>query len=139
MKVQSYYSSKAGNSYQIAAVIAKENSVKVDQIPPAYQPENERVVFISVEANNPDTKVPKFLNTLTLAKCKSVAFSIVGNDTKGMIAEYKKIVEGLGIKVHENVYECPVASGLFKKGKVTEEQLKGALEWSKKIMEAMAS
>jgi flavodoxin len=138
MKVQSYYSSKAGNSYMIAAAIAKENSVKVDQIPPAYQPENERVVFISFESNYADEKLEKFLKTLTTAKCKSVAFAVVGPDTKGL-DNYKKIVSDLGIKVHDDVYECKVTSGLFKKGKVTEEQVKGALAWSEKIKEAMAS
>ena len=138
MKVQSYYSSKAGNSYQIASVIAKENSVKVDQIPPAYQPENERVIFISFESNNSDSKVEKFLKTLTLAKCKSVAFAVVGADTKGLDG-YKKIVQDLGIKVHDDVYHVKLAGGLFKKGKITEDDLKGALEWSHKIMDAMAS
>lgn len=137
MKVQSYYSSKAGNSYQIAAVIAKENSVKVDQIPPAYQPENERVIFISYESNFSDAKVEKFLKTLTTAKCKSVAFAIVGDDTKNLDS-YKKIVSDLGIKVHDEVYQVKLGGGLFKKGKITEEHLKGALEWSHKIIDVMA-
>lgn len=137
MKVQSYYSTKANNSAKIAAVIANKNKVKVDQVPPAYQPENERVIFISFESNFADTKLTKFLSTLTTAKCKSVAFAVVGPDTKGL-AEYKKIVEDLGIKVHEDVYECKIAGGLFKKGKLTDEQLQGAIDWSDKIIESMA-
>lgn len=137
MKVQSYYSSKAGNAYSIAAVIAKENSVKVDQIPPAYQPENERVIFISFESNNADSKVEKFLRTLTPAKCKSVAFAVVGPDTKGLDV-YKKAVEDQGIKVHDEVFEVKLASGLFKKGKLTDQNLKDALAWSERIKEIMA-
>ena len=137
MKVQSYYSSKAGNAYQLASAIAKENSVKVDQIPPAYQPENERVIFISYESNYSDSKVEKFLKTLTTAKCKSVAFIVVGEDTKNLDS-YKKIVQDLGIKVHDEVYHVKLGGGLFKKGKLTEEHVKGALEWSRKIMDVMA-
>ena len=138
MKIQSYYYDATGKAYTIAERIARENRVKVDKVPPAYQPEREAVVFVTIESGNAPEPVTKFLKTLTPAKTKSVAFCIVGKNLDGLDV-MKEAVKDTGVKVHENVYECHVVKpGLFKKAKLTQEQIDHAITWSEEIMAAQS-
>lgn len=134
MKLQSYAFSPTGNGNKIAEVIATEYRLKADKIPPAYQPEREAVVFISVDSGKADAKLLNFVKSLTPAKAKSVAFSVCGPDT-AIAAELKAIVTAAGIKVYDNDYHAAMKFGMFgSKLKITNDQLKGVLEWAKAII-----
>ncbi len=137
MKLQSYYFDATGKAYQIAERIAREYRVKADKIPPAYQPEREAVLFITVESGNVPEPVTKFLRTLTPAKTRSVAFCIVGKNLNGLDT-MKDALKGIDVKIHENVYECHVEkAGLFKKAKLTQEQIDHAIVWTEEVLASM--
>ncbi len=136
MKLQSYYFDATGKAYMIAERIAREYRVKADKMPPAYQPEREAVLFITIESGNAPEPVTKFLKTLTVAKAKSVAFCIVGKNLDGLDT-MKEALKDTGVKIHDNVYECHVEKpGLFKKAKLTQEQIDHAIVWTEEVLEA---
>ena len=49
MKMQVLYFSKYGVAQQLAYSVSTELQCKCDSIPPAYPPENEKVIFIGLE------------------------------------------------------------------------------------------
>ena len=137
MKVQSYYFDATGKAYQIAERIAKQYQCKADKVPPAYQPEREIVIFITVESGNTPEPVTKFLKTMTPAKARSVAFCIVGKNLDGL-ETMKEAVKDTGVAVVDDVYECHVVKpGLFKKAQLTNEQIEGSIAWTERVLAAL--
>ena len=137
MKVQSYYFDATGKAYQIAERIAKQYQCKADKVPPAYQPEREIVIFITVESGNTPEPVTKFLKTMTPAKARSVAFCIVGKNLDGL-ETMKEAIKGTGVAVVDDVYECHVVKpGLFKKAQLTNEQIEGSIVWTERVLAAL--
>jgi len=134
MKIQSYYfNKKSENAQKVAERIAREYTVKADQLPPAYQPEREAVLFITFESGKVDEKLSKFCKSLNVNKAKTVAFGVVGKDKEGL-DELKKIVTDCGLSVWDDVYFAEMKGGLFSKGKLTDEQLSAGLAWAKGIV-----
>jgi len=133
MKLQSFYYSKNGNAKAISEKIAREYKLKADQIPPAYQPEREAIVFIAFESGKIEPKLGSFCRSLTPAKTKNVALAVVGPNTQG-VDELKAIIEPTGVRVLDNVYTATVKGGLFSKGKITEEQVEAGLQWAHSVV-----
>lgn len=136
MKLQSFYYSNNGNAKAISEKIAREYKLKADQIPPAYQPEREAIVFIAFESGKLEPKLVNFCKSLTPAKTKNVAISIVGADTKGL-DELKALVAATGVNVIDNVYTATVKGGLFSKGKISDEQVEAGLQWAHSVVAAV--
>ena len=137
MKLQSYYFSDSGNAKALAAAIAKEYSLKVDQIPPAYQPDRDAIVFISFDSGSVADKLRNFCRSLTPAKAKNVALAVVGKNDAGL-SEVQKLLEGVGVNVFPDFYRCTLKSGLFSKGKISEEQVAEGVAWAKKLVDSYA-
>ncbi len=135
MKVQSYYYSKTGNAQELATRIAREYKVKADQIPPAYQPERETVVFISFESGKLEEKLVTFCKSLTIAKARHVALAVVGPDTTGL-DELRSLISSTGVEVLDDTFHAAVKGGFLKKGKISSAQLDEGLAWSKKIVDS---
>lgn len=136
MKIQSLYFSKAGNSKEVADKIARVYKCKSDQIPPAYQPEREAVVFISMEPGKLDAKLVNFCKSLTPAKTKNIAICVVGTDVTGG-EELKGIVSGTGVNVIEVHHLAIKKAGIFGKAKVTDADINSALEWAAGIVKGL--
>jgi len=129
---------EAGVAQQLAAEIAKSQDVNanlVDKIPPAYNLEKERLVFICIEKGSLKT-VSAFCKQLSPERVKNVAFcALSGNAAE--VVELKKIVEGTGIPV-ANTLQLDVKGGLFKKASLTADDIKKAADWAAAIVDSLA-
>ncbi len=136
-KMRVLHFSKLGNTETMARAIAKQEGANSDQIPPAYPCENEKLVFIGVELTkkSADKSVMDFCKDLTVQRAKNVALFGTGTDFSGL-DELKQIIEGNGIAVTE-MFKCEVKSSLFKKGTVTDGDVKNACDWAAKITKSL--
>lgn len=138
-KMRVLHFSKNDNASAIAAAIAKAQQTNSDQIPPAYNCENEKLVFVCAEIGKKlDEKVVAFMSNLNSDRVRNIAFIGVGTNTDAAIGELKGMAEKLGIKVAGSM-ECTVKSGLFKKGKVSDADIKKCTDWADGIVNALAN
>ncbi|MDL2234353.1 hypothetical protein LJC63_12370 [Ruminococcaceae bacterium OttesenSCG-928-L11] len=136
-KMRVLHFSPKGNAELIANAIAREQKCNSDKIPPAYPCENEKLLFIGVEAKGsaPDKSVDAFVKDLNDSRTKNIAFYIVGGHDK-YVNELKDYATGRGIKV-VGVHHVDVKGGLFSKPKVTDEQVKATVDWANKIVDSL--
>ncbi len=137
MKAKSFHCSKNNIVHPIAAEIGIKLQCVSDKMPPAYPSDGEKVVFIGIEM---DKKVPapveQFCKDLTTARTKYIAFYVVNGtgDTSGLDSVIK-MAESKGVKKVGETLAITVKSSLFKKGQVTDEDIKKAVDWAVKISE----
>ncbi len=137
-KMRVLHFSKADNASAIAAAIAKSQQTNSDQIPPAYNCENEKLVFVCVEVSKKiDEKVVNFLKNLNSNRVKNLAFITVGSDTGEAMNELKSMAKNVGVNVAADM-ECTVKSSLFKKGKVTGADIQNCVDWAAKLVNSLA-
>ena len=137
MKAKSLHFSKSGCVQEIAAELGRVYECVCDKIPPAYPCEGEKVVFVGVEMNGRlDKQVESFCRDLTPARAKNVALYIVNNNgnTSGL-DDIKATVENKGVHFVDDILGISVKSGLFKKGKPTEEDIQKVVNWAKDVIE----
>ena len=136
-KMRTLHFSPAGNAEAIAQAIARAQACTSDQIPPAYPIENEKLAFIVVELKSASANktVLNLLRDLTPARTKNVAICAVGSKFDA-VAEMKQLIESKEIGV-AGVHECTVKGGLFKKGSVTEADVKAAVDWAGKLVDSL--
>lgn len=132
MKMQSLYFSKndAGNPQVIADKIAREFQCKCDKIPPAYPAERELLVCITFESGKIPKPLGDFVKNITPERAQNVGFIVVGPDTTGL-DDLRNLVSANGVKVVDPLH-ITVKSGMFSKGKITESDVKTAVEWARK-------
>jgi flavodoxin len=137
-KMRILHFSPKGNAQRIAEGIGRSQKVSSDQIPPAYPVEGEKLLFIGVElkGSKADKAVLNFCKDMSTARAKNVAFYGVGSSFEG-IAELKKILSDKGINVAGS-YECKVGGGLFGGGKLSDEDVKAAVDWADKLVDSLA-
>lgn len=137
MKVQCYHFTKDGTASAVAEKMARHFNLKCDKIPPSFQPEREVVVYIITEPDGqPESALIKFLNTLTTAKTKSVAFALIGGGDKGL-DKMKAAVTDPGVKIHDDVFSCGVQKKLFKGKFVEDADVEKAIEWAGRVYDSM--
>jgi flavodoxin len=137
-KMRVLHFSPAGNAEKLADAIARKQQCNADNIPPAYPCENEKLLFIGVElkGSKPDKSVEALCRDLNPTRAKNVAFFAVGSSFEG-IAPLKKLVTAAGLNAVDSVFECNVKSGLFSKGKVTDADVKAAVDWADKLVNSL--
>jgi hypothetical protein len=129
---------EAGIAQQLAREIAKAQEVDinlVDKIPPAYNVEKERLVFIGIEKGSLKV-VSAFCKQLSPERVKNVAFYSLGAGAADA-DELKKIVEGKGIAV-ANTLTLDIKGGLFKKAALSADDIKKAVDWAAGIVDSLA-
>lgn len=137
MKVQCYHFTKNGTASGLAEKMARHFQLKCDKIPPSFQPEKEHIVFIITEPDSaPESALIKFLNTLTTAKTRNVAFIMVGEDTKGL-DKLKAAIKDEGVHIFDDTYLCPVQKKLFKGKFVEDGEASKAIAWAEAQIESL--
>lgn len=117
--------SKSGNALEIGDKLSGLLKSKSDQIPPAYMCNKEKLVIIIYE--KVDKILKEYISSLNPDKTANIAYiSVYGEGGEELTAMSK----GLGVNV-TGVYNVGVKKGLFGKGKMTEEQLEGAVKFAK--------
>ena len=136
-KMQVLYFSKAGNTEKMAQAIGKSQKAKSDKIPPAYPVEGQKLILIGLELGkgSVDKQVKDFINDLKPERTKNVAFFVTGNVSA--LEELKDILKHKGVNVLDDVYACEVKGGLFRSGKVTDEDIQAVVKWADKVTDSM--
>lgn len=139
IKMRVLHYSPAGNTEKIAAAIAKAQGANTDRIPPAYPVESERLLFIGVELKGSSIEKPvlDLCKDLNPSRVKNVAIFVVGSGGFSAINEIMQIVTSKGINIAGVPLECEIKGGLFKKGSVSDEDIKGAVNWADKIVDSL--
>ncbi len=135
MKAKSLHFSKRGTVQPIASEIGRVYQCVCDQIPPAYPCEGEKVVFIGVEMGGKlPAPVDHFCRDLNPSRAKNVAFYLINGSVDGLNS-IKSELENHGVHMVDDVLTLEVKSSLFKKGSVTDDDVKKALAWAEKVVE----
>jgi len=135
MKGRSLHYSKTGDAQVIAAEIGRIHQCVSDKIPSAYPCDGEKLVFIGAEmGKKPEKAIEDFCRALTPSRTKNVAFYVINGtgDVSGL-DEIKKALTDNGVNVVA-VKGIEVKSGLFKKGKITQEDIDATLAWAGEIV-----
>lgn len=137
-KLQVFYSSKSGNTEQMAQAIARAQKTKSDQIPPAYPVEGQKLILIGLELGKGkvDKQVAGFIKELNVERTKNVAFFVTGEVSA--LDELKNTLKSNHIHVVEDVHVCAVKNGLFKAGKVSDQDIRNAVSWADKVIDSLA-
>lgn len=136
MKVMQY--DKGMGALEIAQAISKAQGIpKVDRIPPDYMPEKEVLIFVVVDGGKKlDKKVAEWVHFLNKKSSANIAFIGVGAGSLSAMNELVGMAKDIGINV-AGVYEVPVKSSLFKKGKATDADIKAAVEFAAKTVDSI--
>lgn len=138
-KMRMLHFSKGNGAGDVAQAIARSQGATCDQIPPAYNCENEKLVFVCVDAGKKlDEKVTKFMSYLNPSRVKNIAFVTIGSDTTAVLNELKEIANSKDVNVVSEL-TIKVKSGLFKKGTATTADIENAVKWASEIVDKLAN
>ena len=140
MKLQTFFFSKderGGQARLIGEQLGDMFKCKCDQIPPAYQCNREKLVIITYEKYGKlQKKFTEFIESLTTEKVHNVALIELSNSGDEGFGELEAIFDKNGVKVVDTL-GLKVKKGLFSAPKVTDEQIKQAVDFAHKIAASM--
>ena len=131
LKMRVLYLSNKGKLRSIAEQLSKENDIKVDTIPPAYNVEKERLLIVAITLGSTLTETARrFFAGLDAKRAANVALIVDGTpENAQMLID---IIKDAGANVMDDVLY--VKGGLPFFSKATQADLDTASEWSKKII-----
>lgn len=131
LKMRVLYLSNKGKLRSIAEQLSKENDIKVDTIPPAYNVEKERLLIVAITLGSTLTETARrFFAGLDPKRAANVALIVDGTpENAQMLID---IIKEAGANVMDDVLY--VKGGLPFFSKATPADLETASEWSKKII-----
>lgn len=130
MKLQVFLYGYFNYAQQVADAIAEKYSCKCDQIPPAYQCNEEKLVFIVYEKYGPlESKMMDYLAQVDKKKVLNVALVEISNNGNEGIDKVKSVLEANGVNI-SGVKNITVPRKLFKKGNITKENIEEALAFA---------
>ena len=131
LKMRVLYLSNKGKLRSIAEQLSKENDIKVDTIPPAYNVEKERLLIVAITLGSTLTETARrFFAGLDPKRAANVALIVDGTpENAQMLID---IIKEAGANVMDDVLY--VKGGLPFFSKATQADLDTASEWSKKII-----
>lgn len=137
MKAKSLHFSKHGTVQPIAAEIGRVFQCVCDQIPPAYPCEGQTLVIIVYDNYSaPAKQLVDFCKDLNPSRASHVAIiSMSASGDKG-VAELEEIFKANKVTV-SGTLELKVHKGLFGFGKLTQEDIKKANEFSTGIAKTL--
>ena len=108
----------------------------VDNIPPAYSCDKERIVFLGLSVKDePDDSIKRFLGELNPSRAQNVALMMI-NSTEAGANFVKKILKDAGTNVHDEVFFIKGSFLPFLKSVKPEEEA-ALIEWSHKVVESL--
>lgn len=116
---------KSGNPLEISDHLSSILKSKSDQIPPAYMCNNEKLVIIIFE--KVDKVMREYISSLNSSKTANIAYISIYGDG---LEELSQISKTAGVNV-VGTYNVGVKKSLFGKGKMSQEQLDGAVKFAK--------
>lgn len=141
MKVKVYCGSRKGGNRKIADFLSKALDCKIDQLPPSYPPENEKIIFVGtgVAFGKPYKEVLDFARTVDSKRAKNAALFCASPNGSADLSDIRKTLEHNGVNVVKNEYIC-ACPGFMKNGNSpTDTELEAALEWANKCIEEVTA
>ena len=130
MKLQVFLYGYYHYAQTVADALAKKFTCKCDSIPPAYQCNEEKLIFIVYEKYGPlEDKLMDYVNQLTPKKVQNVALIEISNKGDEGTGKIKEVLEKNGVAI-SGVKNISVKRSLFKKGTVTPEMVEDALAYA---------
>ncbi|MBE6599205.1 MAG: hypothetical protein E7638_07175 [Ruminococcaceae bacterium] len=132
MKMRVMYSSKKGKMETYANAIGQACECLVNDIPPAYPADKERLVLIGVTMKGaPSDEVRRFCSELNPSRAQNVALFIDGpKDSKGEQI-LKNTLQMAGTNVIDKTYY--VKCGLFGKS-ISLEERQAIVDWAREMI-----
>ncbi|HIQ58060.1 MAG TPA: hypothetical protein IAB22_01255 [Candidatus Merdivicinus intestinavium] len=139
MKMQVLYFSKdgKGNAETLATAVGRTFKCKCDQIPPAYPCEGQKLVIIVYDNySKPAKQLIDFCKDLNPERTSNVAaITLSATGDKG-IPELEEIFKANKVELSGKL-ELQVHKGLFGYGKLTDENIKKANDFSTNIVKTL--
>jgi len=133
MKMRVMFSSKKGKMETYASAIGLACGCLVNDIPPAYPADKERLVIIGVTLKGePTDEVRRFCSELYPNRAQNVALFIDGEKDSTGEKMLKEILKTAGTNVIDDVYY--VKCGIFGK-KISLEDRQAIVDWSRGIIQ----
>ena len=127
MKLQVFLYGDRSYAQKIADEIAEKFHCKCDQIPPAYQCDEEKLIFIVYEKYGAlDKKLVAYMKEMDTKKVQNIAFIEISNTGNEALEEMSQIVKANGVNI-SGTLGIAIKHGLFSKGKLTDEKLHEAM------------
>lgn len=138
-KMRSLQYAKGYGADTVASAIQKAQAIpKLDRIPPDYNLENEKLAFICVDAGKKlDDAVKSFISFLNPSRVKNVALLVVSPNGDAAMNEMKAAAQSAGVTIAGDL-TIAVKGGLFKKGSVSDADVKKAVDWAAKLVDSLA-
>ncbi len=136
MSTKVVYFSKSGNTKKLADCIAKTVGVNAEVIGNGAKDEAD-LLFLgaSVYWAGIDGKVKAYIEQLDPKKVKEVVVFSTSALAERAFPDIKKRLEKRGIKVAEENFYCRGQFTAMHKGRPNQDDLKAAVEFTKKVME----
>ena len=131
MKTRVMYSSRKKKLIAYAEAIGQECGCLVNDIPPAYPAQKERLVVIAVSMKGvPSDTVRRFCSELNAQRTQNVVLLIDGPKNGTGEAALKTVLRDSGTNVIDDTYY--VKCGLFS-SKLSESERASVVEWIRRI------
>ncbi len=131
MKMRVMYSSKKGKLATYAEAIGQACGCLVNDIPPAYPADKERLVILCLTlGNDAEDKVRRFCSELYPNRAANVALVVDGAPGCSGELQIKQILRTAGTNVVDDTYY--VKCGIFGK-KITLEERQKIVDWARGI------
>ena len=135
MKMRVMYATKKGKFITYAEAIGAACGCLVNDIPPAYPADKERLVLIGVSVSpnsDPEDRVRRFCSELTPDKAAFTALFIDGEKDTDAEKQIREILAEAGTRVIGEAYY--VKCGRFGK-KITLQERQHIVDWARKMQE----
>lgn len=117
---------------QMAAKLCEGTDVKVDDIPPAYNVENVKLLVVGISPKLADTNVMRFFSALDSSRAANVAFFTDAGPEA--LAKIINACRESGVNVIDDILS--VKCGLFSSA--SSEDLQQISQWEKKIESSLS-
>ncbi len=132
MKMRVMYSSKKGKVFTFADAIGQACGCLVNDIPPAYPADKERLVIVVLTmGDEPNDKVRRFCSELYPSRAQNVALVIDGPENSEGEEILRDILKTAGTNVIPETFYLPKC-GIFGK-KITLEERQKIVDWARKM------
>ena len=133
MKMRVMYLSSNKQFKTYAEAIGQACNCLVNDIPPAYPADNEKLVLIGISSKGKlDDKVRRFASELIPSRSKNVALFIDGSPDSDAEKELKNILINAGTNYIDEPYF--VKCGIFG-SKISLENRQDIVDWARKIQD----
>ncbi len=133
MKMRVMYATRKGKMVTYAEAIGLANGCLVNDIPPAYPCDKERLVLIGLTlGDEPEDRVRRFCSELTPDKSTYTALFIDGEPDSEGEEQVKEILREAGTYVLEETYYVKTGRFNFSK-KITLQERQHIVDWSRKM------